>query len=305
MYYTALPNNGPGEQQYLDLLRSVLDQGFHRPDRTGKGTLALHGATMRFDLSGGHVPLLTTKKLSWRRPTKELLWFLSGDTSIRPLLLQDVHIWSEWPHAKFMKQTGEIISLGQFEQRVLDDPEFAAQWGHIGPGYGKQWRAWEGKDGKVYDQISDLVERIKKDPYSRRLLFHGWNVADLDQMALPPCHLLYQYFVANGKLSCSLYQRSVDCGLGLPWNMFEAAVLVHMLARQCNLEPGELFWIGHDVHVYMDHQAGLREQIQRTPTSFPRLRITRDRPSLFDYSYKDFALDGYEPQAAIKLDVAV
>lgn len=303
--YSAPQNNGASERQYLDMIAHILDHGVVRPDRTGEGTRAIHGATLRFDLGGGVVPLLTTKFVSWEKPIKELIWFLSGDTSIRPLLRQGVRIWSDWPLDRYIKATGNKISKKQFEARVLNDDEFCRQWGDIGPGYGKQWRRWEGPDGKVYDQISTLVEMIKTNPSSRRLLFHGWNVADLDQMALPPCHLLYQYFVADGKLSCTLYQRSVDCGLGLPWNLFEAALLVHMLAQQCDLEPGELFWVGHDVHVYLNHEEGLREQIKRTPSSFPTVEITRRPDNLFGYDWTDFQIHGYNPQEKIHLPVAV
>lgn len=282
-----------------------MDHGVQRSDRTGTGTKALHGATLRFDLSDGSVPLLTTKKVPWVSGIHELLWFLSGDTKIRPLLRNNVRIWSDWPHANYVKTTGDQISKKQFEKRVLEDDIFSDMWGDIGPGYGKQWRQWEGPDGKVYDQISDLVARIKSDPNSRRLLFHGWNVADLDKMALPPCHLLYQYFVADGKISCSLYQRSVDCGLGLPWNIFEASVLVRMLAQQCDLEAGELFWVGHDVHVYLNHEEALRGQLDRSPAAFPKLRINRRPNSLFEYQIDDFKVEGYSPQDVIKMPVAV
>lgn len=305
MHYVSPANDGASEQQYLDLLRAVMDHGKTRQDRTGVGTKALHGATLRFDLSDGSVPLLTTKEVPWKGALDELLWFLSGETKIRPLLERGVRIWSDWPHANYVKTTGDSITKKQFEKRVLEDDAFSEKWGDIGPGYGKQWRRWEGPDGKVYDQVSDLVDRIKKDPNSRRLLFHGWNVADLDKMALPPCHLLYQYFVADGKISCSLYQRSVDCGLGLPWNLFEASVLVRMLAQQCDLEAGELFWVGHDVHVYLNHEDALRSQIDRTPTPLPKIQLLRRPDSLFDYKSSDFELSGYAPQAAIRMQVAV
>ncbi len=305
MYYFAPPNDGASERQYLDLLGATIAHGHERSDRTGTGTRALHGATMRFNLADGVVPLLTTKLVPWKKGVVEMLWFLSGNTKIRPLLEQKVGIWSDWPHARYLEATGDRISKKQFEKRVLENQEFADTWGDIGPGYGKQWRRWEGPDGKIYDQIADLVAMIKATPHSRRLLFHGWNVADLDKMALPPCHLLYQYFVADGKLSCTLYQRSVDCGLGLPWNIFEASMLVHMLAQQCGLEPGELFWVGHDVHVYLNHVEPLRGQLDRTPAPFPKLRILRHPETLFDYRPEDFEVVGYDPQPAIAMDVAV
>lgn len=305
MHYFAPPNDGSAERQYLDLLSAAIEYGHERPDRTGTGTRALHGASMRFSLAGGAVPLLTTKMVPWKKGVVEMLWFLSGNTKIRPLLERKVSIWSDWPHAKYVEATGDKISKKEFERRVLADDDFSDKWGDIGPGYGKQWRRWEGPDGKVYDQVADLVKMIKANPTSRRLLFHGWNVADLDKMALPPCHLLYQYFVADGKLSCTLYQRSVDCGLGLPWNLFEAALLVHMIAQQCDLEPGELFWVGHDVHVYLNHIEPLRQQVARTPTPFPSLRILRRPDSLFDYQPEDFEVVDYVPQGAISMDVAV
>lgn len=305
MHYISPPNDGSSERQYLDLIRAVMDHGKVRSDRTGVGTKALHGATLRFDLSDGCVPLLTTKTVAWEHAINELRWFLSGETKIRPLIQQGVRIWSDWPHENYVKATGDGITKKQFEKRVLEDDAFSEKWGDIGPGYGKQWRRWEGPDGKVYDQVSDLVDRIKRDPNSRRLLFHGWNVADLDKMALPPCHLLYQYFVADGKLSCTLYQRSVDCGLGLPWNLFEASVLVRMLAQQCDLEAGELFWVGHDVHVYLNHEEALRGQIDRAPSAFPKLSLLRRPSSLFEYEASDFKLEGYFPQESIKMAVAV
>lgn len=300
-----LANDGASEGQYLDLIQEILEHGHFRDDRTGVGTYAIHGATMRFDLSDGSVPLLTTKKTAWKLAVKELIWFLSGETNIRPLLEAGVHIWSDWPHQKFVRATGENISMEEFERRVLADEFFAKQWGDLGRVYGAQWRNWEGKDGKVYDQIATLIEQIKTNPSSRRLLFHGWNVAEVDDMALPPCHLLYQYFVSNGRLSCTLYQRSVDVGLGLPFNIFSAAVLLRMMAQQCNLEPGELFWVGHDVHIYSNHSESLAVQRCRTPRPFPKLEITRKPPSLFDYSIQDFAVHGYEPHPHISMAVAV
>jgi thymidylate synthase len=299
------PNDGTAERQYLDLVQEILGSGEFRDDRTGVGTFAIHGATMRFDLSDGHIPLLTTKKTAWKAAVKELLWFLSGETNIRPLLSAGVHIWSDWPHQKFIQSTGERISMAEFEARVLDDSEFAVRWGDLGPIYGAQWRRWEGKDGKIYDQISTLVEQIKTNPSSRRLLFHAWNVAEVDQMALPPCHLLYQYFVGNGRLSCTLYQRSVDVGLGLPFNIIGASALLRMIAQQCDLTPGDLFWVGHDVHIYSNHSEGLTAQCDRTPRPFPKLEIKRRPASLFDYHIDDFAVHGYEPHPHIAMAVAV
>ncbi|WP_374473054.1 thymidylate synthase [Phenylobacterium sp.] len=300
-----LANDGASERQYLDLIQDILERGHFRDDRTGVGTFAIHGATMRFDLSEGHLPVLTTKKTGWKLAIKEMLWFLSGETNIRPLLEAGVHIWSDWPHQKYVEATGDRISMAEFERRVLAEPGFAAEWGDLGPVYGAQWRRWEGKDGRIYDQLATLVEQIKTNPNSRRLLFHGWNVEEVENMALPPCHLLYQYFVSNGRLSCSLYQRSVDVGLGLPFNIIGASVLLRMLAQQCGLEPGELFWVGHDVHVYANHAESLALQRARTPRPFPKLELTRKPASLFDYRIEDFAVHGYEPHPAITMAVAV
>lgn len=300
----SLPNTGASEGQYLDLIRAICQWGVDRPDRTQVGTRALHGETLRFDLSDGRVPLLSTKKMPWKKVLHELSWFLDGGTNIRPLLLKKVRIWSEWPHQRYVRETGEHLSLEAFEQRIVRDEAFAAQWGELGPVYGKQWRAWQGPDGKVYDQISDLLARLRKDPYSRRLLFHGWNVAEVDQMLLPPCHLLYQYFVANGRLSCTVYQRSCDVGLGLPFNLLSASFLLRMIAQQVDMEPGELFWVGHDVHLYANHIVPIQVQLERTPRPFPALEL-RKANSLFDYTVKDFEIFGYDPDPAIDLPIAV
>lgn len=298
-------NDGAAERQYLDLIQDILERGIFRDDRTGVGTFAIHGATMRFDLSAGHIPVLTTKKTAWKLAVKEMLWFVSGVTSIRPLLQEGVHIWSDWPHQKYVEATGDRISMKDFERRVLHDDDFANKWGDLGPVYGSQWRRWEGKDGRIHDQLATLVEQIKKNPNSRRLLFHGWNVGEVEEMALPPCHLLYQYFVSNGRLSCSLYQRSVDVGLGLPFNIIGAAVLLRMLAQQTGLEAGELFWVGHDVHIYANHAESLALQRAREPRAFPTLELQRRPPSLFDYRSDDFTVSGYEPHPSIAMTVAV
>ena len=305
MFYTVYPNDGTSEKQYLELIRYVMEHGHARHDRTGVGTYAVHGAMMRFDLSDGSIPLLTTKRIPWKAVVHELNWFLSGETNILPLLKNNVHIWSEWPHAKYVKSTGDNISMAEFELRMLRDGAFAKQWGGIGPGYGHQWRAWQGPDGKVYDQVSDVIHLIKNAPHSRRILFHGWNVADLDKMALPPCHLLYQFFVADGKLSLTMYQRSCDVGLGLPFNIASCAFLVRMMAQQCGLEPGQLVWFGHDVHVYSNHIDPLKEQLDRTPRSFPKLELVGHPLSLFDYSIDDFNVMDYKPDPSIKMEVAV
>ena len=305
MFHTIYPNDGTSEKQYLSLVQHTIAFGHDRSDRTGVGTRAIHGAMMRFDLSDGTIPLLTTKRIPWKAVVHELNWFLNGDTNIASLLKNNVHIWSEWPHAKYVKETGKQVSMKEFEQMILDDEEFAQQWGSIGPGYGHQWRQWQGPDGKVYDQVSDVIKLIKTNPHSRRILFHGWNVADLDKMSLPPCHLLYQFFVADGKLSLTMYQRSCDVGLGLPFNIASCAFLVRMMAQQCDLLPGQLVWFGHDVHVYNNHIEGLSEQMERTPRAFPQMEFNRRPSSLFEYEIDDFNLIGYKPDPTIKMDVAV
>ena len=302
-----LPNDGTSERQYLSLLEEIIEEGIVvKNDRTGVGTKKIHGATMRFDLSDGTIPLLTTKFVPWKAVAHELMWFLSGSTNIRPLLENKVTIWSEWPHQKYVELTGDNISVKEFEQKIVENEEFAQKYGSIGPGYGHQWRHWEGPDGEVFDQISDCVNRIKNDPHSRRILFHGWNVAQLKDMALPPCHLLYQFFVADGRLSLTMYQRSCDVGLGVPFNIASCAMLVRMMAQQTNLKPGSLFWVGHDVHLYSNHIEKLQqEQLTRTPSPFPRFLLTNIPPTLFDYKIGHMDVVDYNHQGKISLPVAV
>jgi thymidylate synthase len=299
-------NDGTAEQQYLELVANTLVHGVQRSDRTGTGTRSLHGATLRFDCSDGSLPLPTTKKLRWKAVAHELLWFLSGDTNIRPLLVNNIHIWTDWPLQRYRQVTQENLDRTTFEERVLHDPAFAEKWGSIGPGYGAQWRAWEGPDGKRYDQVSDVIRMIKATPDSRRLLWHGWNVAQIEHMKLPPCHLLYQFFVADGRLSLTMYQRSCDMGLGVPYNLVSCAILLRLVAEQCDLEPGGLFWVGHDVHVYNNHEDGLRLQLSRIPRAAPKLILTGDKPQdLFANSVDRMKVIGYKPDSAIHLPVAV
>lgn len=294
------------EQGYLDLMARVLRDGDPRQDRTGVGTLSLFGAMLRFDLADEAFPVLTTKRVYWKTAVKEMLWFLKGETNIRGLLVENVRIWTDWPLARFQRETGEAIGQEAFEARILDDPAFAAAWGELGPVYGRQWRRWAGPDGRAHDQIATLIETLRTDPASRRMLFHGWNVPEIGSMALPPCHLLYQYHVsAGGRLSCVLYQRSCDLLLGAPFNFVGAAALQAMLAQQCGLGLGELVWMGADIHLYRNHLEAAREQLGRTPRPPPRLRLQRQPPSIDDYRIADFALEGYDPHPAIKADVAV
>ncbi len=302
------------EQQYLDLMRQIWEQGSERVDRTGIGTRSIAGAMLRFDLAHGAMPLLTTKRVYWKTATREMLWFLTGETNIRPLVLQGVKIWNEWPHANFVRATGEQIALDEFVQRIADDEEFAAKWGDLGPVYGKQWVDWPTfryrKDG-LYEkgpginQVAGVVESLRNNPGSRRHIIEGWNVAELDRMALPPCHKTYQFHVAGKHLNCLLYQRSCDVALGLPFNLWSAALLQRMLAQQTDLEPGELIWMGGDVHLYMNHEHLITEQLSREPSGNPTLEITRKPETIFDYSIDDFVVHDYTPQAPIKAPVAV
>ncbi len=303
-----MPQNHP-EAAVLDLMRQVWHNGSERRDRTGVGTRALFGATLRFDLSDGTVPLLTTKRVFWKSAVKELIWFLAGETSIRPLVEQGVHIWTDWPLDRYRRETGETIDRDSFEARILADDDFAARWGELGPVYGKQWRRWLGPDGRTHDQLAALVAGLKSNPASRRHIFTGWNVAELDQMALPPCHMTYQYFVeplegGGGRLSGILYQRSCDLGLGFPFNIFEASLLLRMLAQQCGMEPGEIIWMGADVHLYLNHAHLVEEQLARTPRPFPRLHLNR-AADLFSYRLEDVTLEGYDPYPPIAAPVAV
>jgi thymidylate synthase len=263
-------------RQYLDFLRHIRDRGARKGDRTGTGTLSVFGYQMRFDLQEGF-PLVTTKQLHLRSIIHELLWFLRGDTNVRYLHDHQVTIWDEW----------------------------ADERGDLGPVYGKQWRSWGTADGRQIDQLARVVEEIKKNPNSRRLLVSAWNVGELDEMALLPCHALFQFYVAAGRLSCQLYQRSADALLGVPFNIASYALLVHMVAQQCDLAPGELIWTGGDCHLYLNHLEQADLQLSRTPYPLPELELRRRPPSLFEYTFEDFEIRGYRHHAAIKAPIAV
>lgn len=294
------------EYQYLDLLNRVLEKGDERLDRTGVGTKSLFGEILRFDLSGGQAPILTTKRVYWKTAVKEMLWFLTGGTNIRALLQENVRIWSDWPLARFQKKTGEQITQSDFEGRILADDAFAKEWGELGPVYGKQWRRWIDAGGNEHDQIASLLDTLKNNPASRRMLFHAWNVGEIDTMALPPCHMVYQFHVnSRGELNCLIFQRSCDLFLGAPFNFVGGSALLLMLAQQAGLTPGELVWVGGDVHIYLNHQNQAREQISREPRPFPTMNLSRKASSIDDYRIEDFEVLGYDPHSAIPGDVAV
>jgi thymidylate synthase len=263
-------------KQYLDLLRLIRTQGARKQDRTGTGTLSVFAQQMRFDLAQGF-PLLTTKKIHLRSVVYELLWFLRGETNVAWLREHDVSIWDEWADAH----------------------------GELGPVYGKQWRAWPTADGRTIDQISQAVQLLKSNPDSRRILVSAWNVGELEQMALMPCHAFFQLYVAAGRLSCQLYQRSADIFLGVPFNIASYALLTHLFAQQCDLEAGEFIWTGGDCHLYLNHLEQADLQLARSPLPLPQLRIRRKPASIFDYQYEDFEFVNYQHHAAIRAPVAV
>jgi thymidylate synthase len=263
-------------QQYHDLMRHILDKGVRKEDRTGTGTLSVFGYQMRFDLSAGF-PLVTTKKVHLKSIIHELLWFLKGETNVRYLKENGVSIWDEWADAD----------------------------GELGPVYGKQWRSWAGPDGETIDQITDVVRQIRRNPDSRRLIVSAWNVADVSKMALPPCHAFFQFYVAEGKLSCQLYQRSADVFLGVPFNIASYALLTMMVAQVCDLQPGEFIWTGGDTHLYVNHLEQVELQLSRDLRPLPQMRINPAVKDIFGFAYEDFTLENYNPHPAIKAPVAV
>ena len=263
-------------QQYLGLLQHILDTGTHKTDRTGTGTQSVFGYQLRFDLAKGF-PLVTTKKVHLKSIIYELLWFLKGETNIAYLKEHGVKIWDEW----------------------------ADENGELGPVYGKQWRSWEGKDGKVIDQVSELIEQIKKNPDSRRLIVSAWNVAELPEMALMPCHNMFQFYVADGKLSCQLYQRSADVFLGVPFNIASYALLSMMIAQVCDLKPGEFVHTFGDVHIYSNHMEQVKLQLSRTPFPLPTMKLNPEVKDIFEFKFEDFVLENYECHPGIKAPVAV
>lgn len=314
------------EQAYLQFLRDVLEKGEKKSDRTGTGTISLFGYQMRFPLNEGF-PLLTTKRVSFKLIATELLWFIKGDTNIRYLLQYNNHIWDEWAFKKWVEsdeykgpdmtnfglrsQQDEAFNalyqaeLASFNARVLADDEFAAKYGDLGNVYGKQWREWTTTRGDAIDQLVDVINTIKKNPDSRRLIISAWNPEDVPNMALPPCHTLFQFYVQNGKLSCQLYQRSADIFLGVPFNIASYALLTHLIAHECGLEVGDFVHTFGDAHIYLNHLDQIKEQLSREPRALPKLELNKDIKSIFDFNYEDMKVVGYEPHPAIKAPVAV
>lgn len=292
-------------KQYHDLMQHVLDHGVRKDDRTGTGTISVFGYQMRFDLSEGF-PLITTKKLHIKSILHELLWFIQGDTNIRYLDQNGVRIWDDWPFAKFQKSddyNGETIK--EFAQRVADDEAFAAKWGDLGPVYGYQWRNWPSPNGEAVDQLLDVIEQIKKNPDSRRHIVSAWNPGMIENMALPPCHAFFQFYVADGKLSCQLYQRSADIFLGVPFNIASYAMLTHMIAQVCNLEVGDFVHTLGDAHIYINHIDQVNEQLSRDFRTLPKLAVNPEVNNILDFKFDDFAIEGYDPHPHIKAQVAV
>lgn len=304
-------------RQYLDLLRHIQENGVTKTDRTGTGTKSVFGYQMRFDLAEGF-PLLTTKKMFLRGIIEELIWFLNGDSNLKYLADRDVHIWDSWPFKAYLERTGQPVpesgsaewnnGLKIFLEQIKTDDVFAKKYGELGPIYGYQWRSWPTPDGRHIDQISEVVRQIQSTPDSRRMIVSAWNVADIDEMAksgLPPCHCLFQFYVANGKLSCQLYQRSCDTFLGVPFNIASYALLTMMMAQVCDLGVGEFVWTGGDVHIYSNHSEQVALQLSREPFPLPAMKLNPAVKSIFGFTVDDFTLEGYQSHDVIRAPVAV
>ncbi|HCI04244.1 MAG: thymidylate synthase [Candidatus Peribacteraceae bacterium] len=298
-------------KQYLNLLSKIMNEGVRKDDRTGTGTLSLFGEQIRFNLQEGF-PLLTTKKVYMRGITHELLWFLKGDTNIKYLVDRNVRIWNEWPYEGYKasdEYQGE--SLDEFVEKIKESSDFADKWGDLGPVYGKQWIRWTGKNGEEINQIKNVIEEIKTNPTSRRLLVSGWNVADIQELisgktsAPPLCHTVFQFYVLNNKLSCQLYQRSADYFLGVPFNIASYSLLTHMIAQECGLEVGDFVHTFGDVHLYLNHLDQAITQLEREPRSLPQLKLNPEIKSVFDFTFDDIEVVNYDPHPAIKAPIAV
>ena len=287
-------------KQYLDLCKTILEYGTKKEDRTGTGTISYFGYQMRFDLSKGF-PLVTTKKVHLKSIIHELLWFISGSTNIKYLVDNDVKIWNDWPYDIYKKSSefkGETIE--EFAEKIKTSDSFAKEWGNLGPVYGKQWRNFGG-----VDQLADLINQIKTNPTSRRLIISAWNVPEIKDMALPPCHCFMQFYVNDGKLSCQLYQRSADVFLGVPFNIASYALFTMMIAQVCNLKPGVFVHTLGDAHIYLNHIDQINLQLSREPRELPTMKINPNVKSIFDFKYEDFELENYNPHGRIKGKVAV
>ncbi len=299
------------EQQYLNLLKDLLENGIYKDDRTGTGTYSLFGKQIRFNLQEGF-PLLTTKKVFLKGIIHELLWFLQGESNIKYLVDNNVHIWDDWPY-RFYKETLEKekkqpLTQTEFIEEIKKSDTFAKKWGELGPVYGVQWRHWKTPDGREVDQISKLIAEIKKNPNSRRLIVSAWNAADIEEMAkagLPPCHTMFQFYVVDGKLSCQLYQRSADVFLGVPFNIASYALLLMMVAQVSDLKPGDFVHTFGDVHIYKNHLDQVKEQLKRDIRPFPTMKLNPHIKSIFDFAFEDFTLENYNPHPPIKAKVAV
>lgn len=313
-------------KQYLDLCEHILENGTKKEDRTGTGTLSVFGYQMRYDLTKGF-PLMTTKKTAFRLIVSELLWFIKGDTNVKTLLEDNNHIWDEWAFAQWVssKEYGgpDMTDFGRraqkdaefavlykeqmaiFQKNILEDDAFAEKYGDLGPVYGKQWRSWQATTGDTIDQLKNVIEAIKKNPDSRRHLVTAWNPEFVEDMALPPCHTMFQFYVADGKLSCQLYQRSADVFLGVPFNIASYALLTHLIARECGLDVGDFVHTTGDTHLYLNHMEQVKEQLSRTPKELPTLKVNEDVESIFDLTMNDISLEGYDPHPRISAPVAV
>lgn len=295
---------------YNEICHEILTEGDLKGDRTGVGTKAIWGAMAKFDLSQGHFPLITTKRVFWKMAVKEMIWFLKGDMNIRPLLQAGVDIWTEWPLKTYREVTGDNISKEDFEARILNDEHFARECGDLGPVYGKQWRNWAVYDADghqhTFDQIQDVIDTIRNNPNSRRIILEGWNVAEIDQMALPPCHKTYQFQVtSDGKLNSFLFARSQDFALGTPFNWVGQATLQLMIAAMTGLQMGSMVWSGSDVHLYTNSFDVIEEQITRETRAPATIRPLPKKDRIEDYVIEDFVVDDYNPHKSVKIDVAV
>ncbi|MBI5906595.1 thymidylate synthase [Candidatus Saccharibacteria bacterium] len=304
-------------RQYLELLEDIKKNGHKKEDRTGVGTISVFGRQLRFDLSQGF-PAVTTKKLFTRGIIHELIWFLQGSTNIKYLVDNDVHIWDEWPYKAYLMNQGKTVpepdsnawknGIKNFTQKIKDNTKFAEKYGELGPVYGYQWRSWPAPNGQHIDQISKVIETLKTNPDSRRIIVSAWNVADIDEMTkagLPPCHLLFQFYVANGKLSCQMYQRSADTFLGVPFNIASYSLLTMMIAQVTGLKPGDFVHTFGDTHIYLNHLEQVDLQLSRRPKKLPIMKINPDVKSIFDFKIDDFELQNYDPDPAIYAPIAV